>query len=49
MYNEMAREECGRMTPEGIAILIASLLLFVIGFKLGEERGKGELDGRTEL
>ena len=37
------------MTVENIAMLIASLLLFVIGFKLGEERGKGELDGRTEL
>lgn len=30
------------MILEGIAILISSLLLFVVGFKLGEERGKGE-------
>lgn len=30
------------MTPEEIAILIASLLLFVVGIKLGEERAKGE-------
>lgn len=30
------------MTLEGIAMLIASLLLFVVGIKLGEERGKGE-------
>lgn len=37
------------MTVENIAMLIASLLLFVTGFKLGEERGKGERDGRTDL
>ena len=42
------------MTVENIAMLIASLLLFVTGFKLGEERGKGEKgkgekDGRTDL
>ena len=30
------------MTPEAIATLIATILLFLVGFKLGEERGKGE-------
>ena len=30
------------MTPEGIAMLIASLLLFGVGIKLGEGRAKGE-------
>lgn len=30
------------MTLEGIAMLIASLLLFIVGIKLGEERAKGE-------
>lgn len=37
------------MTPEGIAMLISSGLLFLVGFKLGEEREKGERDGRTDL
>lgn len=37
------------MTVENIAMLIASILLFVTSFKLGEERGKGERDGRTDL
>ena len=32
----------GVMTLEGIAMLIASLLLFIVGIKLGEERAKGE-------
>ena len=39
----------GVMTAENIAMLIASLLLFIVGFKLGEERGKGERDGQTDL
>ena len=30
------------MTPEGIAMLISSGLLLLVGFKLGEERAKGE-------
>lgn len=35
------------MTPEGIGMLIASGVLFLIGFILGEERGKGEPYERT--
>lgn len=42
MFFEVAAERGGVMTAENIAMLIASLLLFVTGFKLGEERGKGE-------
>ena len=34
----------GVMTVENIAMLIASLLLFAVGIKLGEERVKGEKD-----
>ena len=30
------------MTVENIAMLISIILLFIVGFKLGEERGKGE-------
>ena len=37
------------MTAENIAMLISTILLFIVGFKLGEERGKGERDGRTDL
>ena len=37
------------MTAENIAMLISTILLFIVGFKLGEEREKGERDGRTDL
>lgn len=36
------------MTPELIGMLIASGVLFLIGFILGEERGKGEPHERTD-
>lgn len=37
------------MVAEQFALVVAMVLLFIVGFKLGEERGKGEIDGRTEL
>ena len=42
MFFEVVAERGGVMTAENIAMLISTILLFIVGFKLGEERGKGE-------
>lgn len=38
------------MAAEQIATIISAGLLFLVGFRLGEERGKGEQNGEpTEI